>query len=117
MSDREGRILRDRRLELGLTQEQVALDLGMSIHQYQRYEYGEHKIANCPCESVCEYAPFWSLTHMSWCLGGITIYKTVARSSSDRVIFLCPEYVCADVDNVRFVWQNECAGISDKTII
>ena len=35
MSDREGRILRDRRLELGLTQEQVALDLGMSIHQYQ----------------------------------------------------------------------------------
>ena len=48
MSDREGRILRDRRLELGLTQEQVALDLGMSIHQYQRYEYGEHKIANSP---------------------------------------------------------------------
>ena len=33
MSDREGRILRDRRLELGLTQEQVALELGISIHQ------------------------------------------------------------------------------------
>lgn len=48
MSDREGRILRDRRLELGMTQEQVALELGMNTHQYQRYEYGEHKIANCP---------------------------------------------------------------------
>ena len=41
MSDREGKILRDRRLELGFTQEQVALELGMNTHQYQRYEYGE----------------------------------------------------------------------------
>ena len=31
-----GKILRSRRLELGMTQEQVALKLGMSIHQYQR---------------------------------------------------------------------------------
>ena len=38
-----GKILRSRRLELGMTQEQVALKLGMSIHQYQRYEYGEHR--------------------------------------------------------------------------
>ena len=55
---------------------------------------------------------------MSWYSGGITIYKqSPGHIMSDRVIFLCPEYVCADVDNVRFVWQNECAGISDKTII
>ena len=42
----EGRILRDRRKELGLTQEEVALELGMSIHQYQRYEYGESEMSN-----------------------------------------------------------------------
>lgn len=48
MDNRAGQILRKRRLELGLTQEQVALSLGMSIHQYQRYEYGEHKLSNCP---------------------------------------------------------------------
>ena len=48
MDNREGQILRDRRLELGLTQEEVALELGMSIHQYQRYEYGEHRFSNCP---------------------------------------------------------------------
>ena len=47
MDNREGQILRDRRLELGLTQEEVALELGMSIHQYQRYEYGESTISNC----------------------------------------------------------------------
>ena len=48
MDNGEGQILRDRRLELGLTQEEVALELGMSIHQYQRYEYGEHSLSNCP---------------------------------------------------------------------
>ena len=48
MADRVGQMLRKRRKALGLTQEQVALELGMSIHQYQRYEYGEHKLAGCP---------------------------------------------------------------------
>ena len=47
MADRSAQILRARRLELGMTQEEVAFQLGMSIHQYQRYEYGEHRIANC----------------------------------------------------------------------
>ena len=46
MDKRSGRVLRDRRLELGLTQEQVALEVGMSLHQYQRYEYGENKLSN-----------------------------------------------------------------------
>ena len=48
MKSNEGRILRERRKELNLTQEKVAVMLGMSIHQYQRYEYGEHKLSNCP---------------------------------------------------------------------
>lgn len=46
MDNRAGDLLRDRRIELGLTQEEVALELGMSIHQYQRYEYGETRLAN-----------------------------------------------------------------------
>lgn len=48
MDNREGQILRERRLELGLTQEELAYELGMSIHQYQRYEYGESAVSNCP---------------------------------------------------------------------
>ena len=48
MRNRAGQILRERRLELGLTQEEVALELHMSIHQYQRYEYGEQQLSNCP---------------------------------------------------------------------
>ena len=59
-----GKILRSRRLELGKTQEQVALKLGMSIHQYQRYEYGEHRFPNIPMRiglrvcTVLELDPF-----------------------------------------------------------
>lgn len=41
MKNKEGNILRERRLELGLTQMEVALELHMSLHQYQRFEYGE----------------------------------------------------------------------------
>ncbi len=46
MDNREGRMLRERRLELGMTQEEVALELRMSLHQYQRYEYGEQRLSN-----------------------------------------------------------------------
>ena len=55
--NREGQILRGRRLKLGLTQEKVALELGMCIHQYQRYEYGENRFSNCTMRiglRICE---------------------------------------------------------------
>lgn len=48
MPNREGRILRERRIELGMSQQEIATELNMSIHQYQRYEYGESKLPNCP---------------------------------------------------------------------
>ena len=35
----EGDIIRDRRLELGLSQAQVASILGMTLHHYQMFEY------------------------------------------------------------------------------
>ena len=47
-----------------MTQEEVALKLGMSIHQYQRYEYGEHRFPNIPMRiglrvcTVLELDPF-----------------------------------------------------------
>lgn len=63
-TDREGRILRDRRIELGMTQEEAALELGISLQQYQRYEYGDRRLANCPMRiglricSLLELDPF-----------------------------------------------------------
>ena len=67
MRNRAGQILRERRLELGMTQEEVALELHMSIHQYQRYEYGEHQLSNCPMKvglricAVLELDPYESI--------------------------------------------------------
>ena len=38
--------IRERRLELGLTQEQMASKLQMNLREYQRYEHGDFKLAN-----------------------------------------------------------------------
>ncbi len=63
-NDREGQIIRDCRIELGLTQEQAAMELGISLQQYQRYEYGERRFSNCPMRiglricAVLELDPF-----------------------------------------------------------
>ena len=37
---REAQILRERRTAMGLTQHQVAAEVGIELQQYQRYEYG-----------------------------------------------------------------------------
>lgn len=47
-SSSQARIIRERRIELGMTQEEVAFELGMCLQQYQRYEYGVNRLANCP---------------------------------------------------------------------
>lgn len=44
----EGRILQGRRIELGMNQEEAALELGISLQKYRRYEYGDRKLDNCP---------------------------------------------------------------------
>ncbi|MED9969051.1 MAG: helix-turn-helix transcriptional regulator [Ruminococcus sp.] len=61
MNNIEGNIIRHKRLCLGMTQEQVALELDMSIRQYQRYEYGEHKLSNCPMRVGLRLCAFFEL--------------------------------------------------------
>lgn len=39
-------ILKARRIELGLSQTDVALNSGISIQQYQKFEYGDRKLSN-----------------------------------------------------------------------
>lgn len=46
--NRVGSTLRNRRRELNMTQDEIANELGMNLHQYQRYEYGERQFSNCP---------------------------------------------------------------------
>ena len=44
---KEGQILRERRQELGFTQLEVALQSGIELQQYQRFEYGQRRFTNC----------------------------------------------------------------------
>ena len=43
---KEAEILRNKRLESGLSQMQVAVKAGLVLQQYQRFEYGYQKLSN-----------------------------------------------------------------------
>ena len=51
MKNPQSQILKNRRIELGLTQQEVAVELGMHIRQYQRFEYGEQSLAKCSMQT------------------------------------------------------------------
>ena len=44
--NKEGDYLRKRRKKLGLTQGQVAEQVGVEMQAYQRYEYGKNRLPN-----------------------------------------------------------------------
>ncbi len=46
MINREAIILRERRIELNMTQADVAAEVGIEVQNYQRYEYGEALLSN-----------------------------------------------------------------------
>ncbi len=47
MDKNEGAILRQRRLELGMTQMEVARESGIELQHYQQFEYGVRPFSNC----------------------------------------------------------------------
>lgn len=44
--EREAKILRNRRVELGMSQMDVAMNAEIQIRQYQRFEYGDRRLSN-----------------------------------------------------------------------
>lgn len=54
---REGQMLRDRRIELDLTQGEVAKEAGIDLRHYQQFEYGVRRFTHCHMETalrICE---------------------------------------------------------------
>ena len=47
---REALIIREQRAFLGLTQQNVADELEITLQQYQRYEYGDRDVRKMPME-------------------------------------------------------------------
>ena len=47
ITKRQVMIMKKRRTEMGFTQTDVAEEAGISLQQYQNFEYGKRKIANC----------------------------------------------------------------------
>ncbi len=74
-TEREAKILRNRRVELGMSQMDVALNAEIQIQQYQRFEYGDRSLSNSsmmlglricavleldPYEFVFENSAYWT---------------------------------------------------------
>lgn len=53
LSDDGHTILREKRLVLGLTQNQVADKAGIVLQQYQKFESGERSIMTCSFQIAC----------------------------------------------------------------
>ena len=47
ITKRQVTIMKKRRNEMGFTQGDVAEEAGITLQQYQNFEYGRRKIANC----------------------------------------------------------------------
>ena len=55
LSEKEkSRILRRKRIELGLTQQQIADRAGILVRQYQKFEGGERDIMNASFDLACK---------------------------------------------------------------
>lgn len=46
INKRESTMLKNRRIELGLSQTEVALNAGIQLQQYQKFEYGQRQLSN-----------------------------------------------------------------------
>lgn len=60
-----GRRMRERREELDLTMDAVASELGLTIHQIQKYEMGVNRVGAArllEISQVLKYPPMWFLT-------------------------------------------------------
>ena len=47
ITKRQVTIMKKRRKEMGFTQGDIAEETGITLQQYQNFEYGRRKIANC----------------------------------------------------------------------
>ena len=77
MRDQQAQVLKNRRIELGLTQQEIAVELGMHIRQYQRFEYGEQSLAKCSMQTGLRIC---SLLHLN-------PYELYAGSGSEGETF------------------------------
>ena len=79
-------ILKQRRLELGLTQQAVAIQLGMHIRQYQRFEYGEQSLSSCSMRTGLKIPTLV----IRFCQIVSDIKRAVLDADSDHAGLVCP---------------------------
>lgn len=88
---REAEIIRNRRIELGMSKMEVALSAGLVLQQYQRFEYGYQKLSNANMITALRICSVLQLTHISL-LRIFSVY-TILTTEPMKILHSCTSYV------------------------
>ena len=76
-------ILREKRVVLGLTQQQVADKANIVLQQYQKFESGERSIMNCSFEIACRVIEALGMNISDFYHGEYTIGEEVCEKNGE----------------------------------
>lgn len=76
-------ILREKRIVLGLTQQQVADKAKIVLQQYQKFESGERSIMNCSFEIACRVIEALGMNISDFYHGKYTIGEEVFNKNGE----------------------------------
>ena len=81
----DGIVLKKRRRQLGLTQQEVAEKAGINIKQYQRFETGERELTDASFMTTCQVLKALEMDAGKYATGEYEIKELIYRGHDDRL--------------------------------
>ena len=81
----DGIVLKKRRRQLGLTQQEVAEKAGINIKQYQRFETGERELTDASFVTTCQVLKALEMDAGKYATGEYEIKELIYRGHDDRL--------------------------------
>jgi len=78
-------VLKKRRNQLGLTQQEVAEKAGINIKQYQRFETGERELTDASFMTTCQVLKALDMDAGKYATGEYEIKELIYRGHDDRL--------------------------------
>ena len=81
----DGIVLKKRRRQLGLTQQEVAEKADINIKQYQRFETGERELTDASFMTTCQVLKALEMDAGKYATGEYEIKELIYRGHDDRL--------------------------------
>lgn len=91
-------ILREKRVVLGLTQQQVADKANIVLQQYQKFESGERSIMNCSFDIACRVIKALGMNISDFYHGKYVIGEEVFEKNGELCYNSTEQSINSDVD-------------------